>query len=150
MLDRAQQRVQAATKGAVETIYGDVRDIELGERQFDIVLAAAVLHHLREESEWRQVFSKIYKSMKPGGSFWISDLVSHEDMEVQSAMWQRYGEYLTGLKDETYRDRVFAYVEKEDTPRPVTFQMDLLREVGFRTVDILHKNGPFAAFGAVL
>ena len=44
---------------------------------------------------------------------------------------------------------MFAYVEKEDTPRPLTFQLDLLREVGFAQVDVLHKNVCFAAFGAV-
>ena len=40
-------------------------------------------------------------------------------------MRQQYGEYLTQFKDETYRDHVFAYVEKEDTPRPLVFQLDL-------------------------
>ena len=58
-------------------------------------------------------------------------------------------EYLTRLKDEAYRDHVFAYVEKEDTPRPLLFQLDLLRETGFAQVEVLHKNVCFAAFGAV-
>jgi tRNA (cmo5U34)-methyltransferase len=64
-------------------------------------------------------------------------------------MRQRYGEYPTRLKDESYRDQVFAYVEKEDTPRPLLFQLDLLRQVGFAQVEVLHKNLCFAAFGAV-
>ena len=59
------------------------------------------------------------------------------------------GDYLTRLKDESYRDHVFAYVEKEDTPRPLLFQLDLLRQVGFAQVEVLHKNICFAAFGAV-
>ena len=64
-------------------------------------------------------------------------------------MWRRYGEFLTQVKDEAYRDQVFAHIEEEDTPRPLTLQLDLLREVGFSQVDVLHKNGCFAAFGAV-
>jgi tRNA (cmo5U34)-methyltransferase len=44
---------------------------------------------------------------------------------------------------------VFDYVEKEDTPRPLMYQLDLLRSVGFRTVEVLHKNSCFAAFGVV-
>jgi tRNA (cmo5U34)-methyltransferase len=43
----------------------------------------------------------------------------------------------------------FAYVEKEDTPRPLLFQLDLLRQVGFGQVEVLHKRVCFAAFGAV-
>lgn len=64
-------------------------------------------------------------------------------------MWNRYGNYLTGLQDEAYRDRVFAYIDKEDSPRPVTYQLDLLRRVGFGHVELLHKNSCFAAFGAI-
>ena len=70
-------------------------------------------------------------------------------LRSKQLMRQRYGEYLTRLKDEAYRDHVFAYVEKEDTPRPLLFQLDLLRQVGFAQVDVLHKNVCFAAFGAV-
>jgi len=44
---------------------------------------------------------------------------------------------------------VFAYVEQEDTPRPLLFQLDLLRAVGIAQVDVLHKNVCFAAFGGV-
>ena len=77
------------------------------------------------------------------------DLVESAIPAVQRLMWLRYGECLTGLKDAAYRDHVFAYVEKEDTPRPLTFQLDLLREVGFAQTEVLHKNVCFTAFGAV-
>jgi tRNA (cmo5U34)-methyltransferase len=53
------------------------------------------------------------------------------------------------LKYEAYRDQVFGYIDEEDTPRPLTWQLDLLQEVGFSQVDVLHKNSCFAAFGAV-
>jgi len=149
MLQRAEERVTVAGARSVERLQGDVRDLELGEERFDVVLAAAVLHHLRTDEEWRSVFTALYRSLKPGGSLWISDLVSHADPAVQAEMWRRYGEYLVGLKGEDYRDHVYAYVEFEDTPRPLFFQLDLLREVGFRGVEVLHKNGCFAAFGGI-
>lgn len=149
MLDCAQERVSAATRRRVTTIQGDVREIDLGENQFDVILAAAVLHHLRDESEWRAVFTKFHRCLRPGGSLWISDLVTHDIPAVQSLMWRRYGEYLSAFKGEEYQDAVFAYIEIEDTPRSVSFQTDLLRAVGFSQVDILHKNSSFAAFGAV-
>jgi tRNA (cmo5U34)-methyltransferase len=88
-------------------------------------------------------------SLRPGGSIWIFDLIESSIPEVQATMRRRYGEYLTQLKDEAYRDQVFAYVKKEDTPRSLMFQLDLLREGGFSHVDVLHKNACFAAFGAV-
>jgi tRNA (cmo5U34)-methyltransferase len=75
--------------------------------------------------------------------------VEHSVPAVQALMWQRYGAYLVSLRDERYRDHVFEYVEHEDSPRPLLFQLDLLRRVGFAEVDVLHKNGCFATFGAV-
>jgi len=64
-------------------------------------------------------------------------------------MWKRYGEYLESTGGAKYRDEVFAYIDKEDSPRPVTYQLDLLRKVGFSEVEILHKNSCFVAFGAI-
>lgn len=149
MLDRAVERLRPATRGTITAIQGDVRDVDLGERRYDVILAAAVLHHLREEAEWRAVFGKFHAGLRPGGSLWIADLVEHSLPAVQELMWRRYGEYLVQLKGEAYRDQVFAYVEQEDTPWPLLFQIEMLREVGFRQVEVLHKNGCFAAFGAV-
>lgn len=148
MLDRATERVRQATDGRITTIQGDIRKIELPDGQFDIILAAAVLHHLRTDSEWREVFASFYRALRPGGSVWVFDLVESSIPAVQGLMRQRYGDYLTQLKDESYRDHVFAYVEKEDTPRPLVFPLDLLRQVGFAQVEVLHKNLCFAAFGA--
>jgi tRNA (cmo5U34)-methyltransferase len=112
-------------------------------------MAAAVLHHLRGDDEWEAVFRKVFTALKPGGSFWISDLVMHTTPAIEELMWRRYGDYLTGLKDKAYRDHVFAYIEREDSQRPLLYQIDLLRKVGFATVDILHKNSSFAAFGGI-
>ncbi|HEY4261674.1 MAG TPA: class I SAM-dependent methyltransferase [Schlesneria sp.] len=149
MLDRAAARVGAATNGTVKTLQSDIRQISLAPQSADIIVAAAVLHHLRTDDEWRTVFRRFYEALRPGGSIWIFDLVEHSVPEVQQLQWRMYGEYLSNFKDEAYRDHVFAYVEKEDTPKPLVFQLDLLREVGFRQVDVLHKHSCFAAFGGV-
>jgi len=149
MLDRAVERIGAVATGKITPLQGDIRELPLGRSQFDIILAGAVLHHLREDAEWQAVFSKFYTALKPGGSLWISDLVEHALPPVQAAMWRRYGDYLVQLKGEAYRDHVFAYIAHEDTPRPLLYQIDLLREEGFEQVEILHKHNCFAAFGAV-
>jgi tRNA (cmo5U34)-methyltransferase len=63
--------------------------------------------------------------------------------------WKRYSEYLIRSRDEKFRDQVMAWVEQEDSPMPVTFQLELLKAVGFSKVELLHKNSCFVAFGAV-
>lgn len=149
MLDRARDRVLAATQGTVSTLQGDVREVDLGAGSCDIILAAAVLHHLRSDDEWRQVFAQLHAALRPGGSLWIFDLVQSSSPAVERLMWQRYGEYLVALKGAEYREQVFAYIEQEDTPRPLLEQLELLRQAGFSQIDVLHKHGCFAAFGGV-
>jgi tRNA (cmo5U34)-methyltransferase len=149
MLDRARERVGGATNGRITTVQADIREVKLPDRDFDIVLAAAVLHHLRTDQEWRDVFTAFHRALRPGGSLWVFDVVESSIPAVGQLLRRRYGEYLTRLKDEAYRDHVFAYVEKEDTPRPLLYQLDLLRQAGFSQVEVLHKNVCFAAFGAV-
>lgn len=149
MLDRAHARVSEVTSGNITCIQADVRDLDLGKERFDVIMGAAVFHHLRTDAEWEQVFRQCFEALKPGGSFWISDLIEHSVPALQSLMWERYGQYLSGLKDEAYRDHVFDYIAQEDTPRPLMFQIDMLRKVGFQEVEILHKNSVFAAFGGI-
>jgi tRNA (cmo5U34)-methyltransferase len=80
---------------------------------------------------------------------WVFDLVDSPQPAVRDLIWRRYGDYLAGLKAPAYRDEVFAYVEKEDTPRPLVYQLGLLQSAGFRGVEVLHKHLCFAAFGGV-
>jgi tRNA (cmo5U34)-methyltransferase len=148
MLTRAFERVSAATRGRVSTLQADIREAQLEDGQFDIIVASAVLHHLREEEQWRAVFAKLHRILKPAGTLWIFDLIEHSIPEIEQRMWERWSRYLIATRDEAYRDHVFAYVRQEDTPRPLLFQLDLLRAVGFREVEVLHKNTCFAAFGA--
>lgn len=149
MLSRAEQRISKASKGTITTIHGDFRLANLPEENYDVIIAAAVLHHLRDDDDWNDVFSKIYRLLKPGGSFWITDLVTHENQAVHELMWSRYGDYLSSIGGEDYKKKVFDYIDREDSPRPVTFQLDLMKKVGFKSVEILHKNSCFCAFGAL-
>jgi len=149
MLRKARERISAVNSGEVRIFKGDFRTLDLPEPGYDVILAAAVLHHLRDDQDWESAFKKIYRLTATGGSVWITDLVSHETESVQALMWKRYGEYLHSLGGEEYRNKVFNYIDKEDSPRPVTFQLDLLRKAGFGHVELLHKNSCFCAFGAI-
>ena len=149
MLDRAVQRVTAAGMPEVEAVQADIRDADLGGPRFDVIVAAQCLHHLRGEDEWRRVFAKLLAALTPGGSLWISDSIASTLPGVEDVIWDRWRDYLTDLDGPDYAAKVEAYVRKEDTPRPLVWQLDLLRDVGFEAVDVLHKHSRFASFGGV-
>ncbi len=146
MLDRAAERISAVSTASVTTHQTDMRELDLGANKFDVITAAATLHHLRTDEQWEMMFTKFYNALKPGGSFWVSDLMTHDIPAVQDILWGKYGDYLSDLKDEAYRDHVFDYVGKEDTPKPLSYQLRLLDKVGFSQAEILHKNTVFGAY----
>jgi tRNA (cmo5U34)-methyltransferase len=149
MLDKAFERVSPKTNNKVSTLQGDIREVELKENYYDIILAGAVLHHLRDDNDWEKTFAKLFNLLKPGGCLMISDLITQDTELLNEYTWERYGDYLEGLNGKEYRQKVLDYVAKEDSPRSMNYQLDLMKKVGFRKVEILHKNMCFGAFGGI-
>ncbi|MEM9776520.1 MAG: methyltransferase domain-containing protein [Chloroflexota bacterium] len=149
MLSKAVERIAAVSSAIVTPNQTDMREFDFGQNKYDVVMAAATLHHLRTDEQWESVFTNVFNALKPGGTFWVSDLLAHDIAAVQQVLSHHYGNYLAEQKDEAYRDRVFAYVAKEDTPKPLSYQLRLLDKIGFSQVEILHKNSLFGAYVAV-
>ncbi|WP_194775786.1 class I SAM-dependent methyltransferase [Pararhodonellum marinum] len=149
MLERAKQRVAEKTLGKIEVIQGDIREIELPKEKFDVIMAGAVLHHLREEEEWELVFTKLYDSLNQGGGLYISDLILQESPRITDLVWDKYRAYLASIGGNDYAEKVLAYIELEDSPRSINFQLNLMQKVGFTTTEVFHKNLCFGAFGGI-
>ncbi len=147
MLQKAQERTIAENKGSVQIIKGDFREALLSASGFDVIIATAVLHHLRDDQDWERAFKRLYYLLKPGGSLWVFDLVHQSHEKMQHIIYDiRYGDYLAALQDREYQQKVFDYIVKEDSPRPLLYQLDLLSKAGFRDIDVLHKNLCFASY----
>lgn len=149
MLVRAEQRIRAVGAESVAVYQTDLRQLEQEDASVNCILAGAVLHHLRDESDWLTAFSQLYCWLKPGGRLYVSDLAVFDEPAIQKMMWNRLGVHLESIGGPAYREKVFAYVEKEDSPRSLPFQLELLRQVGFSHVDVLHRNGVSACYFAV-
>jgi tRNA (cmo5U34)-methyltransferase len=149
MLDKAHERVSLETTRMVNILQGDIREIDLKENHFDIILAGAVLHHLRDDEDWARTFRKLFSILKPNGCLMISDLVTQNSKILNDFIWEKYGNYLENMGGMEYRSKVLEYVAREDSPRSLNYQLDLMKKVGFRNTEILHKNLCFAAFAGI-
>jgi tRNA (cmo5U34)-methyltransferase len=149
MLTRAEERIHQIGVASVHSYQGDFRTLPFGDSSFDCILAGAVLHHLRDEKDWQVAFKRFHSWLRPNGRIYVSDLVYFEVPDAQQIMWKRYGEYLESLGGKEFRAKVFAYIDKEDSPRSLPFQLDLLKATGFSNYDILHRNSVFACYFGV-
>jgi tRNA (cmo5U34)-methyltransferase len=148
MLERASQRIGEATSGRVATIQGDMRNLQAAPCSFDVILAGAVLHHLRDDSDWKKMFQQMHSWLRPGGLLFVADLVIFDDPAIHTLMWERYADYLECLGGEDYRAEVMEYIDLEDSPRSLRYQLDLARACGFLDYDVLHRNSVFATYYA--
>ncbi len=149
MLTRARQRVGAAGAAAVTTYHYDLRALSFPGNTFDCILASAVLHHLRDEADWQTTYSQLHHWLKPGGRLYVADLAYFDVPDAQEVMWGRYADYLRSMGGDAYQAKVFDYIEKEDSPRSLPFQLDLLKATGFSRYDVLHRNSVFACYFGV-
>lgn len=149
MLIAAEKRLKEITKGEIITILGDYREADLGDNKFDIITAGTTLHHLREEGEWELVFRKVYKALKDGGSFWINDVVISETEEINQLMLTGWINILNERFDDEYIANNMKRYQSEDTPRTLSYQLELMKKTGFSKTIVLHKHFNFAAFGAI-
>ncbi len=148
MLARANERVSNATTGSVETIQSDMRNLKFEPESFDCILAGQVLHHLREDSDWEMMFCKLHYWLKPGGTVFIADFITFDDPTILKVMLEHYSNHLISIGGEEYREKVLAYIDIEDSPRSLKFQLQMLQTVGFSDYDILHRNSMFGAIFA--
>ena len=51
MLEKARERISSVNSGNIKTIHGDFRKIDLPDQGYNVILAAAVLHHLRDDQD---------------------------------------------------------------------------------------------------
>jgi tRNA (cmo5U34)-methyltransferase len=146
MLTRASERLGKAKAASAVTSQSDLRTLLFEPNSFDVILAGAVLHHLRDDDDWTQAFARFHRWLRPGGRIYVADVCNFGFPDVQELMWRRYADHLESIGGADYRDKVMAYVDKEDSPRPLIFQLDLLKTTGFSRWDVLHRNGLCACY----
>src|SRR5699024_28030 len=75
MINKDVERVRTESKGKVDAHKGDFRDVDFRQEKFDVIIATAVLHHLRDDNDWETAFHKLFDLLKEGGSLWVFDLI---------------------------------------------------------------------------
>lgn len=145
MLSEAQKRVSALTTGEVRIVNADYKTVDFGKEKFDVITAGTTLHHLRNEVEWESMYGRIFDALKLGGSFFVNDIVIGETPELDALMLDGWKSVLMkNVPDEV--DVFLDKYESEDTPQTLMYQLNLMRQVGFSKVSVLHKHFNFATF----
>ncbi len=79
MLDQA--RIRLANKPRIELRLGEVEHLPMKNEEIDTAAMAMVLHHV---SQPRLPIAEVFRVMKPGGSFILSDFQKHDNESIKA------------------------------------------------------------------
>ena len=143
MLAKAKERFQQQQNFTY--LSADLATAELGKAKYDLVISGLAIHHL-EHSLKRNLFTKIYKALKPGGWFINADQVEGGTTEADNIYrdnWKKKVEespLTTDAKQSAYK-RI-----QLDIMAPLNDQLLWLRQAGFKQANCFYQYFNFVVF----
>jgi tRNA (cmo5U34)-methyltransferase len=140
MLEMARQRFAARPETRYVTC--DYSCSELGG-PYDIICSALSIHHLETEDK-RQLFSRIYSALKPGGIFVNADQADGETLYFRERYLEYWNEFLkSGPMTEAQHAEILKRRDTLDKNEKLSTQLGWLNDAGFSDVDVVYRNRTF-------
>lgn len=114
-------------------ICGSYFDVPFDENAFDAAVSVESLHHFTKE-EKIPLYTKLFKALKDGGYFILTDYFALTDEDEQAFR----NELLRLKKEQGIDDNEFYHY---DTPLTVEHETEALLEAGFSSVEVLNNWG---------
>lgn len=115
MIARARENAEKLGYNNVEFRQGDIEAMPVTADKADVIVSNCVLNLVPNKA---QVFKEIYRTLKPGGHFSISDIVLNGPLP---AKWREIAEFYAGC--------VSGAIQKE-------VYMELIQQTGFENITI--------------
>jgi len=103
---------------------------------YDLCISALAIHHQVAEGK-RFLFSKIYESLSPGGSFVMMDWTNFKDPTANDLAFQNAAHNVsTKIRDQRVVAEWIEHWRTKNIPDTIEDQSFWLREVGFTSVEL--------------
>jgi len=117
---------------------------------YDVVVSSLALHHLETDEQKRGFYEKIYEALNNKGMFLNADVIlasSHYWQDLNMKKWIGYMNRSVPMQ-EILTNWIPKY-ESEDRPAILIDQIEWLKEIGFKNVDVIWKYYNFGVYGGI-
>lgn len=118
MISRARENAEKMGLNNVEFRLGDIEDMPVTANKADVIVSNCVLNLVPNK---HKVFSEVYRVMKPGGHFSISDIVLEGELP---ARWKEVAELNAGCVSGAIQKEEYLGIIKEAGFTNITLQKD--------------------------
>jgi tRNA (cmo5U34)-methyltransferase len=110
---------------------------------YDSIVSALSIHHIDDEAK-RALFAKIFKALRPGGTFVNAEQVAGPTPAIDKRYKELWLEQVreAGATPDQIADSL--YRQQDDRCASVEDQLDWMREAGFTDADCWFKDNRFA------
>ncbi|QEC67097.1 class I SAM-dependent methyltransferase [Panacibacter ginsenosidivorans] len=144
MLAKAKERFEKQNENFTY-LSADFSTTDFGEQQYDLVISGLAIHHL-EHSLKQELFSKIYKALKPGGWFINADQVeggTEEADYIYRDNWKKKVEQSPLTEDA--KQSAYKRIQL-DIMAPLNDQLHWLKDAGFEQANCYYQYFNFVVF----
>ena len=118
MIARARGNAEKLGFNNVEFRQGDIEDMPVTANKADVIVSNCVLNLVPNK---HKVFSEIYRVLKPGGHFSISDIVLEGELPSQ---WKEVAELYAGCVSGAIQKKEYLAIIEEAGFKNITLQKD--------------------------
>jgi arsenite methyltransferase len=119
MIARARENARRSGYDNVEFRLGEIEHLPVLSDSIDVVISNCVLNLVPDK---KQAFAEIWRVLKPGGHFCVSDIVAFSELP----------EWLQGIAD-AYAGCVAGAIPRED-------YLQLIQETGFSQIEVVRER----------
>ena len=133
MLSLCQEQFKNYNINYVESYF---QDFIFKEDHFDLVVAGFSLHHC-DSKEKKELFEKIYNTLKTGGIFLCSDLMISKKNPEHPVLKQQWKKFVHKTFPEGEKwEWLMEHYDEFDKPDNLKDQISWLEKTGFNTIDL--------------
>lgn len=118
MIARARENAEKLGLNNVEFRQGDIEDMPVTANKADVIVSNCVLNLVPNK---HKVFSEVYRVLKPGGHFSISDIVLEGQLP---ARWKEVAELYAGCVSGAIQKKEYLGIIEEAGFKNITLQKD--------------------------
>ncbi len=120
------------------------------DKKFDAVVSSLALHHLVTKEDKLEFYRKIYSCLNSGGVFINADVVLASTDALQEQFMAQWKDFMCKnvSMDEVDNKWIPTYYE-EDRPVSIMDHFEMLKDAGFKVMDVVWKYYNFAVYMAV-